>query len=338
MSQLADKERPSNRNRNISLSEEFSCRIKGSVSLVRIFLKYRKTYRNYLNVFLHVVKKKYPIKGILKNGNQVELTSFFQSYNLAHFQDHKNIIDYDIMTDTVTISILANTATDSGRKLKFHDGLYNGELVNIFLEDAYRILPIKGKVVLDIGANIGDSSIYFALRGAGRVIGVEPFPHNYEMAKKNVALNNFSDRISVILAACSANTGYINISDVFKSGVEIHTYDEDYKPGTKIPSLTMENILEEYKIQDGETILKMDCEGCEYDTILSASDTILRQFSHILIEYHDGYKDLKERLEKAAFEVNPIKITGEAGGPTALPKIESPGKWYYKGYIYAIRQ
>jgi FkbM family methyltransferase len=335
MSQFADKERPSNRHRNISLSDEFSSRIEGLASLLRIFLKYRRTYRNYFNVFFHVVKKKYPIRGILKNGNQVKLTSFFQSYNLAQFQDYKDVIDYDIMTDTVTMSRLAKTTTVSGRKLKFQGGLYNGEVVNIFLEDVYRILPVQGKIVIDIGANIGDSSIYFALRGASKVIGVEPFPDNYEMAKKNIVLNNFSGRISVILAGCSANAGYINMSD--DCGIASHTYNDTFNPGTNIPSLTLESILKECNIQDAETILKMDCEGCEYDTILSASDALLRQFSHMLIEYHDGYKDLKERLEKSSFEVSSIKLSGEPGGPTALPNIERPGQWYYIGYIYAKR-
>jgi FkbM family methyltransferase len=338
MSRFRDEERLFKRSGNMSLSEEFSSRIEGSISLIRIFLKYKRTYRNYLNVFLHVVKKKYPVKGILKNGNQVKLNSFFQSYNLAQFQDHKDIIDYDIENDTVTISKPASTPTDSARKLKFQGGLHNGEVVNIFLEDVYHILPVQGKVVLDIGANIGDSSIYFALHGASKVIGIEPFPDNYEMARKNIELNNFSDKISVLIAGCSAKAGYINIYDGFKSGIASHTYDENYKPGTNVPSLTLENILKEYNIQKGESILKMDCEGCEYDTILSASDALLRRFSHMLIEYHDGYKDLKERLEKSAFEVKPIKLTGRPGGPTALPNIERPGEWYYIGYIYARRR
>jgi FkbM family methyltransferase len=332
LSQPAKKERPVT-NRNISFFEQFSSRIEGSVYLIQIFLKYRRTYSNYLNVFFHVIKNKYPVKGILKNGNQVMLTSFFQSYNFARFQDHRKKVDYDILTDTVTISRFAN------KELKFHDGIYNGDLVNIFLKDVYRIVPIEGNVVLDIGANIGDSSIYFALRGAAKVIAVEPFPHNYEMAKKNIALNYFSDKISVILAGCTPNAGYINISDLVKSGIDSHTYDDaGYKVGMNVPSVTLENILKEYNIQNGETILKMDCEGCEYDSILSASNTVLRQFSHMLIEYHDGYKNLRERLEKSGFEVCPFKITGELGGPTALPKLEGTGKWYYMGYIYAKRR
>jgi FkbM family methyltransferase len=158
------------------------------------------------------------------------------------------------------------------------------------------------------------------------------------MAKKNVVLNNFSDRITLLLAACSAYAGFINISNSLKSGIESQTNDGEYKPGGNIPSVTLENILQEYNIQDGETVLKMDCEGCEYDIILSASDTQLRQFSHMLIEYHKGYKDLKAKLEKSAFEISPIKLTGRPGGPTALPNIERPGEWYYIGYIYAKRR
>jgi FkbM family methyltransferase len=318
----------------MSFFEEFSSRIEGAAYLIRIFLMYRRTYNNYFNVFFHIIRKKYPVKGIFKNGNQVMLTTFFQSYNFARFQNHRNKVDYDISTDTVTISRPGN------KELKFHDGIYNGDLFNIFLKDVYRVLPIQGKVVLDVGANIGDSSIYFALRGAAKVIALEPFPHNYEMAKKNIALNYFTDKISVILAGCSHNAGYITISDVAKSGIESHTHDDaGYKSTQRVnvPSVTLQNILKEYDIEDRETILKMDCEGCEYDTILSATETVLRQFSHMLIEYHDGYTDLRERLEKSGFEVRSIKITGQPGGPTALPKLESRGQWYYMGFLYAKR-
>jgi hypothetical protein len=143
----------------------------------------------------------------------------------------------------------------------------------------------------------------------------------------------------VLLAACGSYAGYINISNSFKSGIESHTNDDDVsRPGTNIPSITLENILKEHDIKDGETVLKMDCEGCEYDIILHASNTLLRQFSHMLIEYHKGYKDLKEKLEKSAFDVSTIKLTGEPGGPTTLQDTERPGEWYYIGYIYAKRK
>jgi FkbM family methyltransferase len=37
-------------------------------------------------------------------------------------------------------------------------------------------LGVEGRVVVDVGAFVGDSTIYFALKGADRVITVEPYP------------------------------------------------------------------------------------------------------------------------------------------------------------------
>jgi len=71
----------------------------------------------------------------------------------------------------------------------------------------------------------------------------------------------------------------------------------------KVPLLTSANVLDENNIRSAEAILKMDCEGCEYD-IISASDDVLRRFSHIYLEYHYGYENLKERLEKCGFNVS----------------------------------
>jgi hypothetical protein len=82
----------------------------------------------------------------------------------------------------------------------------------------------------------------------------------------------------------------------------------------------------------------MDCEGCEYDIILSAQDNVLSCFSHMLIEYHYGYKDLKERLEKCDFDISLIKPSGKPGGAIAIPDPERLGHWYYMGYIYAKRK
>src|SRR5215469_12479041 len=74
--------------------------------------------------------------------------------------------------------------------------------------------------------------------------------------------------------------------------------------GSKMgPLLTLENLLDKNNIRPGEAILKMDCEGCEYDTILSSTDRVLRQFS----QYHYGYKNLKNRLEECGFYVSVIR-------------------------------
>jgi hypothetical protein len=65
--------------------------------------------------------------------------------------------------------------------------------------------------------------------------------------------------------------------------------------------VSLQDIIDKSEVTP--TILKVDCEGCEYDVILSASSATLLNFSHIQIEYHYGYENLKKKLEKEGFIV-----------------------------------
>jgi FkbM family methyltransferase len=232
--------------------------------------------------------------------------------------------------------VLIPDDTFAGSKwLKLKGGLSNGEIVNIFVNKVYHKFPVKGKIVIDVGANIADSCIYFVLRGAESVVGVEPLLENYKTAQENIRLNNYSSKINVLLAGCSAEEGSINIDPHKGIGIQIQN---GKKVSNAIPLLTLEQILRQANVDKRETVLKIDCEGCEYDIISSASDDVLKRFSYILIEYHYGYKIIKERLDKCNFDVALINILGRPGGPIALPDLERPGSWYYMGYIHAKRK
>jgi hypothetical protein len=49
-------------------------------------------------------------------------------------------------------------------------------ILEVFDYGEYEPLGVEGRVVVDVGAFVGDSTIYFALKGADRVITVEPYP------------------------------------------------------------------------------------------------------------------------------------------------------------------
>lgn len=55
---------------------------------------------------------------------------------------------------------------------------YSPELfgVETFLEQPYGILDVKGRDVVDVGAYIGDTALYFRLKGAKRIYAFEPYP------------------------------------------------------------------------------------------------------------------------------------------------------------------
>jgi len=200
--------------------------------------------------------------------------------------------------------------------------------LGVFFDKVYDFLPVRGKTVIDIGANIGDSCIYFALRGSCNIIGFEPFPKNYELAKKNIEANSLTEKITLQLAGCAGHNGEIIIDPLYKSNVG--SCLKEFKRGINVPLLTLRDILNQYNIIRGQAVLKMDCEGCEYDTILSSTVDTLRFFSHIQVEYHHGNRNLKEKLEKSGFLVSVTR-------PSKEHSVDDKSI-LYAGYLYAIKR
>ena len=62
----------------------------------------------------------------------------------------------------------------------------------------YYKLNFQNKVVINIGANSGATSIYFALNGAKKVIAIEPMPFTYDYLKRNVEVNKLASFIQCI--------------------------------------------------------------------------------------------------------------------------------------------
>lgn len=181
--------------------------------------------------------------------------------------------------------------------------------------------------MIDIGANIGDTAIYFILMGAKKVIGVEPSQEIFKHAEKNLELNNISSKVKLYLAGCS-NSGTSIESNYAEQILEniknSNAISNDIK---KIPTFSLEDLIKDYT--NDKLILKIDCEGCEYDNILNTPDHILKKFDQIQIEYHFGYSNLKNKLEKCGFNVSVSKPCGSGYFyPLSALKI-------HVGYLYA---
>ncbi len=168
-----------------------------------------------------------------------------------------------------------------------------------FFKEQYTKLEVYNKDVVDIGASIGDTAIYFALNGARHVYALEPSLYQYETATRNIKLNGLGDRITVLNEGCGGKTHMVHTPTGFKtvacSPLRVSG------TGHKIRISSLEDIVGRYSIKDA--VMKIDCEGDEYDIILDSSAAVLRKFSQIIIEYHYGYKNLEQRLSGSGFEV-----------------------------------
>jgi len=163
-------------------------------------------------------------------------------------------------------------------------------ILEVFEFGEYGFVDVEDRIVIDIGAHVGDSSIYFALKGAKKVIAVEPHPKAFEELVKNTKLNDLETTIVPVNVAVASKPGKICIEE----NIDIETTLESYykvadlrgNNCVSIPAITLENIIEKHVAPYNEAlVLKMDCEGCEYDVILNDYEHI-RVFDAIIFEYH----------------------------------------------------
>jgi FkbM family methyltransferase len=165
-----------------------------------------------------------------------------------------------------------------------------------FFGKQYDWLKCKDKIVVDIGANMGDTAILFTTHGAKKVYAYEPFPYQFDIAKTNIALNGMQDRIELHRVAVDARKGTMRLNSGYSAGNQSII---PVQRGLKTEITTLSTIIDKYHPQ----ILKCDCEGSEYGTILSTPIEELRCFEQIMIEYHkQGSADLEAHLQKAGFK------------------------------------
>ena len=278
---------------------------------------YRKAYKNYLQVIYNKIRKNYPFKAILLSGTTLSIENIWQLRVTRGAMEN----DCDFQNDLLVIK------KKGFPEVKLYDWEENGDVRAVFFDEQYKSLPVRDKEVIDIGANIGDTSIYFALRGAKKVIAVEPAPKTFQAAKKNVEQNGLSNKIVLVMAGCSDKEGSISVG-AEKSGLT-YSLENDEQKEVEVPLTTLNEILK--GVETRPCILKMDCEGCEYETILSASKETLSNFSHLQIEYHFGYKNLKSKLENCGFDVVVTR-------PQIGLRLYKEARKSFFGYIYAKRK
>ena len=159
-------------------------------------------------------------------------------------------------------------------------------IVETFLEKIHEINlteKLDGKIVLDVGAECGDTALFYASLGA-TVYSFEPIKENFDAMKRNLSLNpELEKRVIPINIAVGkdgdlqffkdANTPTYGASFVYnKRGKNVITEN--------IQGLSLDSVLQKYKIEQVE-LMKMDCKGCEYHLTKSA----LSKIKKIKIEF-----------------------------------------------------
>lgn len=290
---------------NISFLDYVSSYVNMIFHDMRLVYLISKRYRNYVQLIFSIVMKKYPINAITSNREKLIFHNFESFYNTLLG------LDFDSERDVVYI-----------RNYRFCGGMAHGDnIAGVFQRKEYSFLDVMGKTVIDIGAGIGDSAIYFIENGASRVISVEANQANYELAKRNIEANDMKDKVDLLWAACLA---------------------EDSENLNDVPAISLSKLLQSFT--RGESLaLKIDCEGCEYEILAPLSKDMLCRISHIQIEYHYGYRNLKRKLETSNFQVAHTKPRyfrprNLRKGTIFYDNVERRNESMFLGWIYATNR
>ena len=158
------------------------------------------------------------------------------------------------------------------------------------LDDDYRLTAIDfrpGDVVVDIGANIGIVALYLAKRYPDiRIVAIEPVPTTYRHLQENIGLNGVGNITTLNCAITSDGRDLKMIVNPGHSGGSTGHLRDLKQPGhynLTVQSRTLDSIFGEY-VPERCRLLKIDCEGAEYEILSSAR--CLNRVDHLGIEIH----------------------------------------------------
>jgi FkbM family methyltransferase len=173
----------------------------------------------------------------------------------------------------------------------------------------------KGDIALDLGANIGDFSIFLAITFPNiRIYSFEPLKSNRELFVKNILLNKIKN-IVVSGKAVSGKSGQSVLFVQKNNGAIASLVLEDKKNRFRVQTTTLNDIIKENKLSRID-YLKIDVEGAEYEILFKTKKENLEKIKYLTIEVHkiNGLKYhpqmLVNFLQKNGFKVShPSKMS-----------------------------
>lgn len=131
--------------------------------------------------------------------------------------------------------------------------------------------------VLDVGANIGNHTLFFAsFTDAEKIVSIEPYKKVRDVLIKNISTNLLEDKVIVIGKAIDMKPGEVTLRPAGNQNIGMTRTVQ----GKGINSTTLD------ELSSGEVVglIKIDIEGNELRALKGAVDVLSNQKPHLFVE------------------------------------------------------
>lgn len=178
----------------------------------------------------------------------------------------------------------------NGMRFDEVDHIYWSILADVFINRVYfpaNFIVGPNDVVVDIGAHRGGFTSYAALHTSNTVLAFEPDPTNFSRLEEHVKRNNLRNIIAHNVAI-GGETGksklYISTSSSRHSLYSDHGVTDDIILQADVNVISLDECLRNLELV---SLLKMDCEGAEFEILMHAEDKTLNKIQKLVMETHD---------------------------------------------------
>lgn len=161
----------------------------------------------------------------------------------------------------------------------------------VWAHDCYRLGDLTGVTVVDIGANIGVTTLAAIAYGAARVIAVEPDAINLDLLRRNVERldrDHYADDIASRIEIHHAAVGRPGRVQVHRPpgharGCCGSSWTTAPEPGA---ATVAQRPLEDF-LDGTDLMVKIDVEGGEYDILAGVGiDVLAARAARLVLEWH----------------------------------------------------
>lgn len=245
-----------------------------------------------------------------------------------------NISDCDLVLSRISEMLQQVTNEEKRIKAGFTTIEYAGEKINfvhaqgdyipekiqkegrfyesIFLESLLR-LHKKNGLIIDVGANIGNHTIFFGKVLQADVVAIEPEPHNAFFLNLNLRINNLQDNVKVLKTAVGKARGTVQIEMNVANNFGSFTSKPEANPNSapaadtmaiEVATQTLDYLFKSNGINSQNvSIIKIDVEGMEVDVLLGAESVIRQSLPVVAVECfrHEDLISIENILSKYAY-------------------------------------